>query len=49
MLDGWTWVSYLLTGQVYSDGRIADGLYHTWSLCTEIAFYVLLPVLGHSV
>lgn len=47
VLDGWTWVSYLLTGQVYSDGRIADGLYHTWSLCTEIAFYVLLPVLGH--
>jgi peptidoglycan/LPS O-acetylase OafA/YrhL len=47
VVDGWTWVSHLLTGQIYTGGRIADGLFHTWSLCTEIAFYVLLPVVGH--
>jgi peptidoglycan/LPS O-acetylase OafA/YrhL len=46
VLDAGTWLTYLLTGHVYTSGRIADGLYHTWSLCTEIAFYLVLPLLG---
>lgn len=43
-LDQW-WVH--LTGlQIYQSQGAIEGLTQTWSLCTEIAFYVLLPVLG---
>ena len=31
--------------QVYT-GQLLDGLTQTWSLCTEVAFYLLLPVLA---
>jgi peptidoglycan/LPS O-acetylase OafA/YrhL len=39
-----TWLSHLALGQVYGTDRIADGLSHTWSLCVEVAFYLVLPV-----
>lgn len=38
-----TWVRHLLLVQVYDDDGFAAGLTHTWSLCTEVAFYLLLP------
>ncbi|WP_432889079.1 acyltransferase family protein [Kribbella sp. CA-245084] len=44
-----TWVIYLrhatLT-QIYLDGPPADGLTQLWSLSTEVAFYLLLPLLA---
>jgi len=47
--DSITWVTYLqhatLT-QIYFDGLAADGLTQLWSLATEVAFYLLLPVLA---
>jgi peptidoglycan/LPS O-acetylase OafA/YrhL len=47
--DGVTWTTYLqhatLT-QIYFDGLAADGLTQLWSLATEVAFYLLLPVLA---
>ncbi|MGY1714457.1 acyltransferase family protein [Geodermatophilus sp. SYSU D01106] len=39
-----TWVRHLLLVQVYDDGGFAAGLTHTWSLCTEVAFYLVLPL-----
>jgi peptidoglycan/LPS O-acetylase OafA/YrhL len=39
-----TWLSHLALGQVYGTDHIADGLSHTWSLCVEVAFYLVLPV-----
>ncbi|WP_369258820.1 acyltransferase family protein [Geodermatophilus amargosae] len=41
-----TWLRHLLLGQIYVRDEIAEGLTHTWSLCTEAAFYLLLPLLG---
>ncbi|MGZ4548559.1 MAG: acyltransferase family protein, partial [Blastococcus sp.] len=39
------WVRYLGLLQAYSSRRFAEGLSNTWSLTTEVAFYVvLLPV-----
>lgn len=32
--------------QIYHYGWMRAGLTQTWSLCTEVAFYLLLPVLG---
>lgn len=47
--DGVAWTTYLqhatLT-QIYFDGIAADGLTQMWSLATEVAFYLLLPVLA---
>jgi peptidoglycan/LPS O-acetylase OafA/YrhL len=43
-LDQW-WV-HLLGLQIYQGQGAIEGLTQTWSLCTEIAFYALLPVLG---
>jgi peptidoglycan/LPS O-acetylase OafA/YrhL len=47
--DGVTWATYLqhatLT-QTYFEGLAADGLTQMWSLATEAAFYLLLPVLA---
>ena len=38
------WLRHLTMVQVY-DGRFAEGLSHTWSLATEVAFYLVLPQL----
>jgi peptidoglycan/LPS O-acetylase OafA/YrhL len=39
------WLRHLALLQVYG-GRFGDGLSHTWSLATEVAFYLVLPVLA---
>ncbi|HEY5135006.1 MAG TPA: acyltransferase [Candidatus Nanopelagicales bacterium] len=41
-----TWWTHLLAVQIYVGPGIAEGLSHTWSLCTEIAFYAALPIIG---
>jgi peptidoglycan/LPS O-acetylase OafA/YrhL len=43
------WVRQLLLLQNYGAGNLKEGLTHTWSLSTEVAFYALLPVLGVGV
>jgi peptidoglycan/LPS O-acetylase OafA/YrhL len=44
--NGWDWLrQFTLTG-VYHAGWQRDGLTQMWSLSTEVAFYILLPVLG---
>lgn len=40
------WVIHLLGLQIYTASGALEGLSQTWSLCTEISFYVLLPLLG---
>jgi len=40
------WVRHLFLLQIYHFGWMRGGLTQTWSLCTEAAFYVVLPVLG---
>ncbi len=32
--------------QIYQPGNLVPGLTQTWSLCTEVAFYLALPLLG---
>lgn len=39
------WVSNLTLTQLYFHGLLPSSLTQMWSLCTEVAFYVLLPVL----
>lgn len=39
------WVRTLLLANVYTDERLPDGLTQMWSLSTEVAFYVALPLL----
>ncbi len=41
-----TWLQHLTLTQVYGLGRERIGLSQTWSLCTEAAFYLLLPLLA---
>src|SRR3954447_16972229 len=41
-----TWLRHLTLTQLYTPGWFAVGLNPTWSLCTEAAFYLLLPVIG---
>jgi peptidoglycan/LPS O-acetylase OafA/YrhL len=43
------WVRQLLLLQNYGAGNLKEGLTHTWSLSTEVAFYTLLPLLGVAV
>lgn len=38
------WVSNLTLTQLYFHGLLPSSLTQMWSLCTEVAFYVLLPV-----
>jgi peptidoglycan/LPS O-acetylase OafA/YrhL len=45
-VSGATWWRHLLALQIYWPAGASSGLTQTWSLCTEIAFYLLLPVLG---
>ncbi len=33
--------------QIYRPGDLVPGLTQTWSLCTEVAFYLALPLLGY--
>jgi peptidoglycan/LPS O-acetylase OafA/YrhL len=39
------WVSNLTLTQLYFHGLLPSSLTQMWSLCTEVAFYVLLPVI----
>jgi peptidoglycan/LPS O-acetylase OafA/YrhL len=39
------WVSHLTLTQLYREGPLASSLTQMWSLCTEVAFYLLLPLL----
>lgn len=39
------WVTTLLLANIYVDDRLPDGLTQMWSLSTEVAFYLVLPVL----
>lgn len=32
--------------QIYGFGHLRVGLTHTWSLCVEVAFYLVLPLIG---
>jgi peptidoglycan/LPS O-acetylase OafA/YrhL len=43
------WVEHLTLTQIYGFGDPADGFWHTWSLCTEVAFYLMLPILAWTV
>jgi len=45
-VSGEQWWRHLLALQIYQVSGPVEGLYQTWSLCTEISFYVLLPLLG---
>lgn len=43
---GWReWVSELTLTQLYRDDLLASSLTQMWSLCTEVAFYLVLPLL----
>jgi peptidoglycan/LPS O-acetylase OafA/YrhL len=39
------WLTNLTLTQIYTEGLLPTGLTQMWSLCTEVAFYVLLPAL----
>ena len=46
---GVSWLDYLAVAtfvQIYVDGPLVHGLTQMWSLSTEVAFYLLLPVVG---
>ena len=43
------WLRHLTLTQIYSRGEQRYGLTQTWSLCTEVAFYLLLPLLARVV
>ncbi|MGZ6791508.1 MAG: acyltransferase family protein, partial [Mycobacteriales bacterium] len=40
------WVRHLTLTQVYTPGLARFGLTQMWSLCTEVAFYLALPLLA---
>ncbi len=40
------WWRHMLAVQIYQPQGAIEGLSQTWSLCTEISFYVALPFLG---
>jgi peptidoglycan/LPS O-acetylase OafA/YrhL len=41
------WASHLTLTQLYRHDLLASSLTQMWSLCTEVAFYLLLPLLCH--
>lgn len=41
-----TWLLYLGLGQIFATEPLVEGLTHTWSLGTEVSFYLALPVLA---
>lgn len=40
------WLRHLFLLQIYHAGWIREGLTNTWSLCTEVAFYLVLPLIA---
>jgi peptidoglycan/LPS O-acetylase OafA/YrhL len=44
--SGGDWARHLTLTQIYQPHQLRDGLTQTWSLATEVAFYVLLPLLA---
>ncbi|MFD1323145.1 acyltransferase family protein [Micromonospora sonneratiae] len=40
------WLRHLTLTQIYQPAKLRLGLSQTWSLATEVAFYVLLPLLA---
>jgi peptidoglycan/LPS O-acetylase OafA/YrhL len=40
------WVRQAFLVQIYRPGWMRDALTQTWSLCAEVAFYLVLPALG---
>jgi peptidoglycan/LPS O-acetylase OafA/YrhL len=43
---GWRdWLADLTLTQLYRPGLLSSSLTHMWSLCTEAAFYVLMPLI----
>ncbi|PWU61365.1 acyltransferase [Micromonospora globispora] len=40
------WLRHATLTQIYQHGQLRHGLSQTWSLATEVAFYLLLPVLA---
>jgi peptidoglycan/LPS O-acetylase OafA/YrhL len=44
--SAWGWLHNLTLTQIYTHAPQAYGLTQTWSLCTELAFYLILPALG---
>jgi peptidoglycan/LPS O-acetylase OafA/YrhL len=42
---GHAWLRTLTLTQVYTEGLLPTGLTQMWSLCTEVLFYVLLPLI----
>jgi len=43
--DAVDWVTNLTFTQLYTHGLLPSSLTQMWSLCTEVAFYVVLPLL----
>ena len=39
------WVSHLTLNQLYRTHLLASSLTQMWSLCTEVAFYLVLPLI----
>ncbi|MBY8872841.1 acyltransferase [Micromonospora sp. PLK6-60] len=40
------WLRHVTLTQIYQHGQLKHGLSQTWSLATEVTFYLLLPVLA---
>ncbi|MEU4820164.1 acyltransferase [Micromonospora aurantiaca] len=40
------WLRHLTLTQIYGPGQLRHGLSQTWSLATEVVFYLLLPLLA---
>jgi peptidoglycan/LPS O-acetylase OafA/YrhL len=43
---GLDWLRHALLLQIYPAGGLREGFTQTWSLCTEVAFYLALPLLA---
>ncbi|MBB2941186.1 peptidoglycan/LPS O-acetylase OafA/YrhL [Actinoplanes lutulentus] len=40
------WIRHFTLTQIYQGAELRHGLSQTWSLCTEVVFYLLLPIIG---
>lgn len=45
-IPGGPWLAQLSMTQIYRVDGLMTGLTHLWSLCVEVAFYLVLPVLA---